>query len=183
MSRWLVIVFPFVIACAPAVLSPADPVRSAQIAALGSEAAGTPPGPLHRPGQPCVLCHDGQGGPRQMSVAGTIFRDDMDRTPLADADVVMIDSAKTRFTAHTNCVGNFFVWPGDYQPVFPFWVAVSQGANASPMETPIQRDGSCASCHFDPLGARTAGHIYLTADELVVPTIPTRACRPDEGKL
>ena len=183
MPRWLIIAFPLFVACAPAVLSPADPERSSQIAALGAENPQTPPGPLHRPGQPCVLCHDGQSDARELSVAGTILRDSMTATPLADADVVLVDSAGKRFTAHSNCVGNFFVQPDEYQPVFPVWVAIRQGGNSSEMESPIERERSCAGCHSDPLGPRSAGHVYLTADDLVAQAIVTRACRPDEGHL
>ena len=36
-----------------------DPVQSEAVADLGGEAPGVAPGPLHRPGQPCLVCHDG----------------------------------------------------------------------------------------------------------------------------
>ena len=39
-----------------------DPLRDREIEALGDEAPGVSPGPEHRPGQPCVLCHS-DGGP------------------------------------------------------------------------------------------------------------------------
>ena len=39
----------------------ADPVRERQIATLGGETPGVPHGPLHRPGQPCGLCHGADG--------------------------------------------------------------------------------------------------------------------------
>src|SRR5450432_160855 len=38
-----------------------DPVHDTAVSALGPEAPGVPKGPLHRPGQPCVLCHGPQG--------------------------------------------------------------------------------------------------------------------------
>ena len=51
-----------------------DPVHDEQVAALGPEPAGESPGPLHRPGQPCLVCHGGLGPAHQsFSVAGTVF--------------------------------------------------------------------------------------------------------------
>ena len=39
------------------------------------EAPGVRRGPLHRPGQPCLLCHDGAlGDPQRFTVAGTVFQ-------------------------------------------------------------------------------------------------------------
>jgi hypothetical protein len=169
------------IACAPAVLAPVDPEHEAQVAALGPEDPRVPEGPLHRPGQPCALCHSEEGDEPPFSAAGTIFRDNMSAVPLVDADVLLVDAAARRYTTHTNCVGNFYVHVDEFDPVLPFWVTVRLGGNESPMESPIHRERSCATCHSDPAAPRSAGHVYLTADDLVAPTIPTRACRPDEG--
>ena len=38
-----------------------DPVHDARVAALGDERPGVPAGPNHRPGQPCLACHGGDG--------------------------------------------------------------------------------------------------------------------------
>ena len=70
--------------------------------------------------------------------------------PLVDAEILLIDSASKRYTARTNCVGTFFVAAYDFDPVLPFWVTVRLGANESPMESPIHRERSCATCHSDP---------------------------------
>jgi hypothetical protein len=169
--------------CAPAVLSPVDPEHQLLVAKLGPENPHVPLGPLHRPGQPCGLCHGDGGEASFFSASGTIFRDNMSAVPLVDADVMVVDATQNRYTAHTNCAGNFYVTVYEFDPVLPFWVTVRLGANESPMESPIHRERSCGTCHFDPAGPRTAGHAYLTADDLVVPTIPTRACRPDEGSF
>jgi hypothetical protein len=170
-------------ACAPAVLSPADPEHALAVAALGSEDPKVPRGPLHRPGQPCALCHDVGADATPFSIAGTVFRDDTSATPLTDADILLVDSASNRFTAHSNCVGNFYVRGADFEPVWPFWVTVRQGANDSAMASPVHRERSCAACHFKPLGPRTSGQAYLTSDDFVVPMIPVRPCRPDEGSI
>jgi hypothetical protein len=170
-------------ACTPAALSPVDPQHTLAVAALGPEDPKVPPGPLHRPGQPCMLCHDlGQEG-TAFNLAGTLFRDNLSGTPLTDADVLLIDSAANRFTAHTNCVGNFYVGVSQFEPVWPFWVTIQQGANNSAMGSPVHRERSCAACHFNPTGPRTAGQVYLTSDDFVLPMIPVRACRPDEGRI
>jgi hypothetical protein len=179
--RLIVASLSLALACAPAVLAPVDPEREARVAALGPEDPRVPEGPLHRPGQPCALCHDGRDEAAAFTVAGTVYRDIASSVPLVDGDVALVDSAGNRFTSRTNCVGNFYTSKYQFNPVLPFWVTVRLGANESPMESPIHREASCATCHFDPAAPTTAGHVYLTADDLVAPTIPTRACRPDEA--
>ena len=53
-----------------------DPVHDDAVSALGGETPGIPRGPLHRPGQPCLVCHDGASGdPAAFSMAGTVFLD------------------------------------------------------------------------------------------------------------
>jgi len=179
----LVLVLTGACACAPAVLAPVDPEHQLAIEALGPEDPKVPVGPLHRPGQPCMLCHDVGAGAATFNIAGTVFRDNTSTTPLTDADVLLVDSAANRFTAHSNCVGNFYVRASEFEPVWPFWVTVRQGSNDSAMASPVHRERSCAACHFNPVGPRTAGQVYLTSDDFVVPMIPVRACRPNEGSI
>jgi hypothetical protein len=169
--------------CAPAILSPVDPEHQLAVEALGDEDPGVPIGPLHRPGQPCMVCHDVGDPAKTFTIAGTVFRDNLSTTPLTDADILFVDSAGNRFVSHTNCVGNFYVGLGQFEPVWPFWVTIRQGANDSPMGSPVHRERSCAACHFNPMGPRTAGQVFLTSDDFVVPMIPVRACRPDEGSI
>jgi len=170
-------------ACAPAVLAPVDPEHEAAVKALGPEDAKVPKGPLHRAGQPCTLCHDVGADAPPFTIAGTVFRDNTSATPLTDADILLVDSAARQFTARSNCVGNFYVRATEFEPVWPFWVTVRQGANDNAMASPVHRERSCAACHFNPAGPRTAGQAYLTSDDFVVPMIPVRACRPDEGSF
>lgn len=96
-----------------------DPVRAAQLAALGPEAPGVPPGPLHRPNQPCLVCHGEDGHATRLTVAGTVFRDPTALDPVAGAEVLLVDAACRTHRAATNCAGNFFVRPADYTPTMP----------------------------------------------------------------
>jgi len=179
----LILAFASASACAPAILSPVDPQHELAVEALGGEDPAVPVGPLHRPGQPCMLCHDLGQDATTFNLAGTVFRDNVSKAPLTDADIELVDSAGIRFTAHTNCVGNFVVGLGDFEPIWPFWVTIRQGANDSAMGSPVHRERSCAACHFNPAGPRTAGQVYLTSDDFILPMIPVRPCRPGEGNI
>jgi hypothetical protein len=159
-----------------------DPVRDDAIAALGGEAPGVKPGPLHRPGQPCVLCHGGSGpGESVFSIAGTVYENPADKIALPNALVKLIDSQGKTYDAATNCAGNFFVMETDYQPAFPVWVKLVFGqAGAGPLEvkmgSAIYREGSCGKCHTDPVGRESVGHVYFAP--VGVPFPPPAGCGP-----
>src|SRR5262245_59193898 len=87
-----------------------DPLQERAVEALGPEPFDVPEGPLHRPGQPCVLCHDGEDA-RAFSVAGTVYLTPDSDTPAAGASVGLVDAKGAGFVAITNCAGNFFVLP------------------------------------------------------------------------
>jgi len=135
-----------------------DPVHDDQVAALGGEAPGVPHGPLHRPGQPCLLCHN------DFSVAGTVFVNPGDRQAALGVTVNLTDSQGNAFAATTNEVGNFFVRQNQFQPVYPMKVALQYGGVTANMIANVGRDGACASCHFDPPGPASPGHVYTPAD-------------------
>ncbi len=149
-----------------------DPVHEEAVADLGGEVPGTPPGPLHRAGQPCLVCHDGSVASPAMSVAGTINDVLGSASPLAGASVVLTAEDGSTFTATTNSAGNFYVEPSSWQPVYPLRVAVEFGGFTAVMTTIIGRDGSCASCHADPVSRISAGRVYLA---------PSAAFLPDGG--
>ncbi len=147
-----------------------DPVHDAEVAALGPEDPSVPKGPLHRPGQPCLLCHD------NFSVAGTVYEDDL-MTPYDQATVTLIDAVGNQTQATTNEAGNFYVLESDWKPVFPIGsytddagnnvVGVSivgnDPQNPAQMMTHIGRDGSCATCHFGSAPtADSPGPVYVT---------------------
>ena len=152
----------FAIACA-------DPVKSAEVSALGPEDPSVPKGELHRPGQPCLVCHD------DFAAAGTVVQDDL-VTPFEGATVTLVDSQENQTTATTNSAGNFIIRKQDWQPVFPignftddagtviFGVTVtgSDPNNPAQMITQIGRDLGCNSCHQPDRTAQSPGPIYIT---------------------
>jgi hypothetical protein len=139
-----------------------DPVHNEAIRDLGPEAPGVRPGPLHRAGQPCLVCHDGSVTPA-MSVAGTVYGVPPRATPLAGASVTLSDSSGSIFTATTNAAGNFYVEQAAWQPVYPLQASVAFGKVTAPMNTIIGHDGSCATCHTDPPSRISAGRVSVAA--------------------
>jgi hypothetical protein len=153
-----------------ALVSCGDPARDDAIGALGPEPGGVSPGPLHRPGQPCTLCHGGKGpGNMVFSLAGTVYRYPESKEPLANAIVRFVDAHGAKAFTGTNCAGNFYLQSTDYDPTFPVWTSVEFGGIPLEMSTPIYRDGSCASCHADPAGEESTGHIYFAPAGFALP--------------
>jgi hypothetical protein len=138
-----------------------DPVFDDQIASLGPEAPGVRKGPLHRPGQPCVLCHDGTtGDPPRFTVAGTVYVDANGLTPANGATVALTGADGVEYSAPTNAAGNFYVVPSQFVPAYPMKVLVTYSNSQAPMYSYVGRDGSCSDCHTDPTTPASAGHIY-----------------------
>ncbi len=135
-----------------------DPVHNAEVSALPGEVPGVPKGPTHRPGQPCLLCHG------DFSVAGTVFADPNDVTPVDGASVNLLDSENNSFVATTNAAGNFIVRTSDWQPVYPMKVSITSNGVTTAMTANVGRDGACASCHADPVSSSSPGHVYTSAD-------------------
>ena len=147
-------------------LAACDPVHQNEIDALGGNTPGERNGPLHRPGQPCLVCHDGAlGDAREFSVAGTVFQRLSDREPVAGAQVTLVGSDGSTFEATTNEAGNFYVQPSEWTPIFPMRTSVAWQGEMIPMHTNVGRDGSCAGCHVDPPGPSSPGHVYLVLDD------------------
>jgi len=143
-----------------------DPVREDAISALGGEAPGVPRGPLHRPGQPCLLCHDGApGDPAALSIAGTVYAGGNTLAPEVGATVALQSADGTNATATTNAAGNFFLTPDIYAPKYPVHVISITQSNASvTMHSHIGGNGSCAGCHSDPPGPASPGHVYFSTE-------------------
>jgi len=146
-----------------------DPVHDEAVADLGPEVAGIAEGPLHRAGQPCLVCHDGSTAQPAMSVAGTVNAVLGSSTPLAGASVSLTDITSSMFVAKTNAAGNFYVEPGAFRPVFPLHVEISFGGYTSIMTTIVGRNGSCAACHVDPPSRISVGAVYLAPVAALVP--------------
>ena len=118
------------------------PARDAVIAALGPEQPGIPPGPSHRPGQPCLACHDELGGAEPLfSIAGTVYRQKDEAQALGGTDVELVDPSGKTTRLRTNCAGNFYVTAARFQPRYPLWVTLATGGERIEMDSPIYRDG------------------------------------------
>jgi hypothetical protein len=164
--RWVVVVSLFFAAG----LLPAcqDPIHDQEIEALGGERDGVPKGPMHRPGQPCLVCHN-DSGPAQMvfSLAGTVFQGDATQkaagtAPASDVLVHFRDSAGHEYSTGTNCAGNFFVQPTDWSPSFPVAIWLEYAGRLSTMVSAAFREGSCAKCHkLSGPAADSPGPVYF----------------------
>ena len=150
-----------------------DPVHAQQVSALGGDPSGQHNGPTHRPGQPCLVCHGGLGpGRPDLSVAGTIYRTSADTQALQGAVVTLTDAQGVIRQVTTNRTGNFLVDAQTWQPGYPLRVSVSYRGVSIDMKTHVGRDGSCATCHTDPAGQASAGHVYLVVDPATFPAPP-----------
>lgn len=168
--RWLLAALSLAGACH-------DPVKEQAQAALGPEDPAVPRGPLHRPNQPCVLCHGPGGESPTMAFAGTIYVDPAARTPAPNVDIVVVDAAGREQRVRSNCAGNFYFEDRGGWPQFPVWTSAVVGEHRIDMESPIYREGSCAACHADPSGPSSAGHVFLADDPLQPVTLPPNDCR------
>ncbi len=152
------------VALALALASCGDPVHDDAIAALGPEAPNVPPGPLHRPGQPCAACHRDGGPAVPFSLAGTVYATATSPKPAANVTVMIFDATLALTTFTTNCAGNFFARASDYAPKFPIWATLRAGRIQRDMDSPAYREGSCAACHTASVGPASAGPVYLIDD-------------------
>ncbi len=138
-----------------------DPVHSDDVDALGPEAAGVPQGPLHRPGQPCTVCHGGDGpGSPTFDLAGTVFELKEQSIGAFGASVLLIDSLGSTQAAGTNEAGNFWIPESELTLGFPIWASVEFAGATIEMRTPIYRARSCGECHGDPPSPSAVGHVY-----------------------
>lgn len=149
-----------------------DPIQSGREEELGKEVEGIPKGEFHRAGQPCVVCHSKNGAASDsiFSIAGTVFAGPEKRRGVLNAEVRMTDSLGTKYIAKTNCVGNFFVKPSDWDPKFPILVAVAKKGTLRRMNSVIGREQSCGTCHTtkanrDPTSQLI--HVFLFGTEEV----------------
>jgi hypothetical protein len=156
------------IAAAALAVGCGDPVHDALVDALGPETT-VPRGPLHRAGQPCLVCHDGAGPGRMVfSVAGTVYEHETSKKALAGGTVQLTDATGAKHIAQTNCAGNFFVQQVDWDPTFPLHVALAYGALTQKMTTHIGRDGGCATCHSGVVTSSSLAHVWLADDTITV---------------
>lgn len=151
-----------------------------QIAALGPEQPSIPMGPLHRSGQPCLLCHSVTGDAPALLAAGTVYRDPRATLAAAGVAVILIDARRQTYVTYSNCAGNFFVFPSEYQPQLPLWVSLRYQLSGQrvqvDMESPMHRDGDCGICHRPTAGPSSAGPVFLSDDPARLSMIPRSDC-------
>ncbi|MGE3633660.1 MAG: hypothetical protein AB7P00_27410 [Sandaracinaceae bacterium] len=122
---------------------------------------GVEEGPLHRAGQPCLLCHSSRGGTGPyFRVAGTVYATD-GVTGVAGVEVTLVDVTGSVHVATTNQVGNFMVEEDEWAPVFPLIADLFDGDNRIGMRSPISREGGCAFCHGHELTASSVGPVEI----------------------
>jgi hypothetical protein len=144
-----------------------DDVHNEEVAALGPETGS--PGPLHRPGQPCLTCHGGSGPAKlQFSEGGTVYLNQGGGMPAPGASVQIEDILGNLWTTQANAAGNFFVTLSDFAPHYPTQMQVtsSDGTVSLQMLTHVGRDGSCADCHTATAGPTSPGPVYVIATTL-----------------
>jgi len=142
-----------------------DPVQARQEDVLGDEDPSVPEGPLHRPGQPCLVCHGEEGSvDPKFSFAGTLYQKAGLLEPLHDATVRFIDGSGQQYSVTSNCAGNFYVGASNFVPKWPVWMKVEYDGLTAEMVSSSTREGSCGACHKDPASPSTVGHVYLVED-------------------
>lgn len=171
-----------------------DPVHRAGVNNLGPEQEELYPvkSEFHRPGEPCALCHSKSGPADQEYVlAGTVFwwDDPKDAQNFSYYDRVdqayvrVVDANKTRKCFVTNCNGNFFVKPEQFERLtFPLLVSVERTVEPGKdertlairrMSGHVGREASCAVCHIQ--GIRD----YASPDQIRL--FETQAAFKDAG--
>jgi hypothetical protein len=144
-----------------------NPVHDQEVAALGREQANVPPGPLHRPGRPCLTCHGGEGpASAQFSVGGTVCDLKGQSPPAVGAQVQVEDSTGKHWLAATNAAGNFYVAASEFTPRYPTQVTIASadGSVVQQMLTYVGRASSCADCHVNPESNTSPGPVYLNGN-------------------
>jgi len=146
----------FVMVAAVTSTSCFDPEHKDEVNALGGETNGVRTGPLHRPGQPCRVCHGGSGpGKPEFSIAGTIYANRDKGTPKPGVSVTITDVTGDHRTLTSNEAGNFYMSIDQWSPTFPVNVNLAfdgltpaELKSQLQMQTPIGRNGGCGFCHY-----------------------------------
>ena len=163
-AAWAAAALPALVAASAAITGTScnDATHDMQVGALGGEAPGVPQGPLHRPGQPCLVCHGGQGpASAQFSTGGTVYTSNTSMTPASGVTITVEDINGSVGTTQSNAAGNFYIPSGTWSPTYPTLPSVTLGNTTQSMTSHVGRDGSCAHCHTDPASPTSAGHIYV----------------------
>lgn len=150
-----------ILAASVLLLSCEDPVREQRAESLGPDEGPYEEGPLHRAGDPCTWCHSKGGEDPHFDLAGTVYARRDSKDALGGVKVRLFDEQGHEQTLVSNEVGNFFFSEGDLALKFPIWVKLEYQGEVTAMQTPIQRERSCAACHRHSTSPSSPGHIYL----------------------
>lgn len=177
-ARWLVPVLVTSLGCL------GSTTREEERAALGDtdhhvlvDGRWEEPGPLHRPGQPCLVCHSGAHPAEGTSfeVAGTIYERATDRYGVAGVLVTLEDAEGPYAQVVTNRTGNFMVArEGDDDDesdegmvsvrrafVPPLRVTIQRDGIERSMRSFVWREGSCSRCHRADEAVDSPGRVVL----------------------
>jgi hypothetical protein len=149
-----------------------DPVRDERVAELPPEDPDGP-GPDHRAGQACLLCHsEGGSAKTHFAVAGTVWENESTTAKGAPGLVLRFVDGLNRgppVDPVTGPSGNFFVRAEDWDPAYPFYVGIYEPGKKDPlqrMKTSVNREGSCNFCHRkNPATEDSIGQIFAKAGQ------------------
>lgn len=162
-SRWgPPALFALVLALGAQTLGCFDPIHADAVAELGGEAQGVRTGPNHRPGQPCLVCHGGDGPGPDFEMAGTVYETRAGTAAAAGVTVRLTDAKGIPMEARTNQVGNFYIEGDRWSPTYPVRVELTRGGTPNKMETRIGRQTGCASCHQKAGSTTIAPLVYFS---------------------
>jgi hypothetical protein len=164
----------------------ANPVESDRVAALGANPTGQGNGPLHRPGQPCLVCHTDGGQARAFEAAGTVYASQRSRIAVNRVLVTIVDAAGRTVHERSNCAGNFYVQEESATLTFPLHAEIEctlpdGTVKRSVMGTRIDRDGSCATCHFGNPSGVSPGRLACGIDMPDPPFVAPPSCTDQHG--
>jgi hypothetical protein len=166
-----------------------DPLRDTRIELLGEEDPNFPADARHRPGQPCVWCHNSyENASPVMAVGGTVF---FRPPPLAGElpesvppyvvggfVVRLLGSDGKSIELLVNECGNFWATPEQFEPVYPIRTRLLSINDAGDtivnvgMGTRIGREESCGACHSEPKSPFSPGAIVVNAPDPANPPQP-----------
>jgi hypothetical protein len=137
-------------------------------------------------GQPCVLCHDGDGPGNMVPRVRRHGVSDAERPKGARRRRIHFrDACAGEYWTATNCAGNFFVADGDYRPTWPVFVRVEYSVTLVLQGTTCKGPADCpppATCgpagacqQVVPVVGRMTSPIYDT-DGSTVAGLRDRSC-------
>ena len=141
-------------------------MKSACWAALAAASAASAAGgacspedsPIMRPGEDCLVCHNGSAAPK-WTAAGTVFGA-LDAAPdagLRDVAITIVDATGKTLVLTSNSAGNFYT-AAPFTPPFAGSAARHGFLQKSDGKPP---SGACNSCHAIPPTNNALGRLYL----------------------